>query len=140
MAITIKILHHCKTSIRTKCEWNIFVDQHQYHSKWSKTSGAVIGRVTVREDYIRSKVNSWRQQLEILLHIAELQTQTVYSAYISGLKHKFTFWNTISSLKHYMQPLTLREKCPYSEFFWSVFSQNAGKYGPEKLQMRTLFM
>ena len=25
----------------------------------------------------------------------------------------------------------LREKCPYSELFWSVFSPNAGKYGPE---------
>ena len=27
---------------------------------------------------------------------------------------------------------TLRRKCPYSEFFWSVFSPNAGKYEPEK--------
>ena len=25
--------------------------------------------------------------------------------------------------------LTLREKNPYSGFFWSVFSPNAGKYG-----------
>ena len=32
-----------------------------------------------------------------------------------------------------------REKCPYSEFFWSVFSPNEGKYGPEKLRIRTLF-
>ena len=31
------------------------------------------------------------------------------------------------------------EKCPYSEFFWSVFSPNAGKYGPEKLRIWTLF-
>ena len=30
-------------------------------------------------------------------------------------------------------------KCPYSEFFWSVFSPNAGKCEPEKLQIRTLF-
>ena len=37
--------------------------------------------------------------------------------------------------------LSLREKCPHTEFFWSVlsrirtkyvFSPNAGKYGPEK--------
>ena len=28
---------------------------------------------------------------------------------------------------------SLPEKCPYSEFFWSVFSPNAGKCGPEKL-------
>ena len=44
----------------------------------------------------------------------------------------------------------LREKCPYSEFCWSVFSRirtkygevfspNAGKYGPKKLWIRTLF-
>ena len=26
---------------------------------------------------------------------------------------------------------TLRKKCPYSELFWSVFSPNVGKYGPE---------
>ena len=33
--------------------------------------------------------------------------------------------------------LTLRKTCPYSEFFWSLFSEfslNAGKYGPEKLR------
>ena len=52
--------------------------------------------------------------------------------------------------------LLLREKCPYSEFFWSVFShirseygeilrissytvRMRGKYGPEKLRTRTLF-
>ena len=33
----------------------------------------------------------------------------------------------------------LREKCLYSGFFWSVFSPNAGRYGPEKLRIRTLF-
>ena len=25
----------------------------------------------------------------------------------------------------------LRKECPYSELFWSVFSPNAGKYGPK---------
>ena len=47
-----------------------------------------------------------------------------------------------------MQKRSLREKCPYSEFFWSVLScirteyresPNAGKYRPEKLRMQTLF-
>ena len=53
------------------------------------------------------------------------------------------------------QQTTLREKCPYLKFFWSVFSRirteygeirsisvfspNAGKYGPEKLRIWTLF-
>ena len=38
----------------------------------------------------------------------------------------------------------LPEKCPYSEFFWSVFSRirtayGQVRYGPEKLQIQTLF-
>ena len=42
--------------------------------------------------------------------------------------------------EHNLALATLREKCSYSEFFRSVFSPNAGKYGPEKLRIRTLFM
>ena len=37
-----------------------------------------------------------------------------------------------------MVNLSLRESCPYSKFFWSLFSSNAGKYGPEDLQVWTL--
>ena len=33
---------------------------------------------------------------------------------------------------------TLREMCPYSKFFWSVFSQNVGKYEPEKLRIQAI--
>ena len=32
----------------------------------------------------------------------------------------------------------LRKKSPYSKFFWFAFSSIAGKYGPEKLRIRTL--
>ena len=44
--------------------------------------------------------------------------------------------------------ITMREKCPYSEFFWSIFSglecfpvfnPNAGKCGPDKLRIQALF-
>ena len=31
------------------------------------------------------------------------------------------------------------EKCPYCEFFWSMFSHIPIEYGPEKLRTRTLF-
>ena len=36
--------------------------------------------------------------------------------------------------------ITLREKRPYSEFFWSVFSHIRTEYRPEKLRIRTVFM
>ena len=29
--------------------------------------------------------------------------------------------------------LVFPKKCPYSEFFWSAFSSNAGKHGPENM-------
>ena len=34
---------------------------------------------------------------------------------------------------------SMREKCPYSQYFLPVFSPNAGKYWPEKLQIRAVF-
>ena len=34
---------------------------------------------------------------------------------------------------------SLREKCPCSEFFWSIFSRIPTEYGPENLRIRTLF-
>ena len=57
---------------------------------------------------------------------------------------------TFTLFRMYKSKFTLSEKCPYSEFFWSVFlriwteylsilSPNAGKYGPEKLRIWTLF-
>ena len=33
---------------------------------------------------------------------------------------------------------SLREKCLYSELFWSVFCRIPTEYGPEKLKIRTL--
>ena len=71
-----------------------------------------------------------------------------FHEFIDHLKEKqYTFHSLIT------EP-TLREKCLYSEFFWSVFfriltdtnarylsifSPNMGKYGPEKLRIRTFF-
>ena len=52
---------------------------------------------------------------------------------------KHRFWT------HWYIKTTLRQKCVYSEFFWSIFScilsifsPNTGKYGPWKLRIRTL--
>ena len=41
-------------------------------------------------------------------------------------------------LLKYMSP-SVHKKCPYSEFFWSVFRPNVGKYRPDKLRVWTLF-
>ena len=69
-------------------------------------------------------------------------------------KERLVVWNRLIGNRHRD---TLREKCPYLEFFWSVFfphsdwirrdtpylslfSLNAGKSGPEQLRIRTFSM
>ena len=64
--------------------------------------------------------------------------------------HKFLVSNLLET--NLFRKFVLREKCPCSGFFWSVFSHiridteylsgfstNAGKNGPEKLKIRILF-
>ena len=53
---------------------------------------------------------------------------------IKGVLHLFT----IGKISWCLIKTSMREKCPYSEFFWSVFSLTTGKYGPEKLRIWTL--
>ena len=70
----------------------------------------------------------------------------------NGFKNKYVGRSKIVKLMQFSHIPTLREKCPYSEFFWSVISRiwteygeipsirpNAGKCGPKKLRIRTLF-
>ena len=58
----------------------------------------------------------------------------------SGLRSNYLqMFHKISRKTPVLESFSLHEKCPYSEFFWSVFSLNAVKYGPEKLPIRTLF-
>ena len=65
-----------------------------------KHLGAVIRSKSFSENYVRWKVNSWRQQPKILSENAEFRPQAAYPAYINGFKHKFTFLRTISKLQH----------------------------------------
>ena len=56
-------------------------------------------------------MQSWKNQLEILSKIAEIQPQAAYSAYMFGLKHKFTFFlRTVPDIADYLFPIeeTLR--------------------------------
>ena len=67
-----------------------------------------------------------------------------------GISHKTGFglfaWTSFQEnprkkiYAHALIRVALREKCFYSEFFWSVFSRIWAEYGPEKFRIRTLFM
>ena len=51
---------------------------------------------------------------------------------ICGLRKFAVITNVIAlTQEHITTNLTLRETCQYLELFWSVFSPNEGKCGPE---------
>ena len=80
--------------------------------------GAVLGDISLKEEYLRNEVQSWKNQLEILSKIAEIQSQAAYSAYMFGFKHKFTFFlRTVPDITDYLFPIeeTLKKKMMKNE-------------------------
>ena len=53
--------------------------------------GAAIGTAEFLQSYVEGKVQSWIGQLERLTVIASSQPQAAFSAFTSGLKHKWSF-------------------------------------------------
>ena len=86
--------------------------------------------------YTGSSCTWWRKFL-IQFKTAELQELLFTGVFIDSAS------SPIIEKKTYIKKQSLREKYPHSEFFWSIFSLRiqceCGKYGPEKLRIRTLF-
>ena len=54
--------------------------------------GPVLGDISFKEEYLRNELQSWKNQLQILPKIAEIQPQAASFAYMFGFKHKFKFF------------------------------------------------
>ena len=75
--------------------------------------GAVLGDISLKEEYLRNEVQSLKNQLEILLKIAEIQPRAPYSAYMFGFKQRFRFFlRTVPDISDYSLPIeeTLRSR------------------------------
>ena len=82
-------------------------------TKEARHFAAVLDDSSFKENYLRNEVQSWKNQLETLSKIAEIQLQAAYSAYIFGFKHKFTFFlRTVSDIADYLHPIkeTIRSR------------------------------
>ena len=66
-------------------------------TKGARHFAAVLGDSSFKENYLRNEVQSWKNQLETLSKIAEIQLQAAYSAYMFRFKHKLTFFFTNST-------------------------------------------
>ena len=67
--------------------------------------GAVIGTASFKQNYVKEKIDQWIQELRILSEIAWYEPQAVYSCFITGFKHKSTYFmrtipNIGKELKH----------------------------------------
>ena len=59
--------------------------------------GASLGSKKYKEECLSLKVDEWIAQLQILSQIARTQPQAAYSAFITGFRHKISFYmRTIS--------------------------------------------
>ena len=66
--------------------------------------------IAVSKKSIQNVIQSWKNQLEILSLIAEIQTYS-YSAYTCGFKHKLRFFlQTVTDIDECLRPIeeTLR--------------------------------
>ena len=70
----------------------------------------------------------------------DTQIVTILFAVLMCCNELVWAWFRFLGVGNSFEQSTLRGKYPYSESFWSVFSPNERKYGPEKLRVRTLLM
>ena len=68
--------------------------------------GAVIGSSTFKEDYMKSKVSKWCDELANLSEIAKSQPHAAFSAYLHGQQHKYSYFaQTICDISTCFKPL-----------------------------------
>ena len=62
--------------------------------------GTVIGTASFKKNYMKEKINQWIPELRILNKIAWYEPQAAYSCFITGFKHKPTyFMHTIPNVQ-----------------------------------------
>ena len=71
-----------------------------------KYLGGYIGSEDGWDEYADELVNSWCGQLMVLSKIARTEPQAAYAAFVSGFKHKLTYYiRTMPNIKHHLTRL-----------------------------------
>ena len=53
--------------------------------------GAVIGTLSYKHQYMEEKINTWIDEIRVLIKIAKTEPQAAFSCFISGFKPKLTY-------------------------------------------------
>ena len=71
-----------------------------------KYLGGYTGSESGCRKYAEELVSSWCDQLTVLSKIAKMEPQAAYVAFVSGFKHKLTYYiRTMSNIKHHLTQL-----------------------------------
>ena len=71
-----------------------------------KYLGGYTGSESGCRKYAEELVSSWCDQLTVLSKIAKMELQAAYVAFVSGFKHKLTYYiRTMSNIKHHLTQL-----------------------------------
>ena len=83
----------------------IFKDTEiQITKRGKRHLGAIIGTDGYRDEYVLDKINRWSSELQLLCEIAKIEPQAAYSCFVSGYKHKLTYYmRTIPGISHLLQ-------------------------------------
>ena len=54
--------------------------------------GAAVRTNQFRNEYIMEKINKWVAELHVLSEIAKIESQAVYTCFLSGYKRKFNYY------------------------------------------------
>ena len=78
----------------------------QITSDGERHIGAVLGSESYRDSFVSEKVQKWVQDVIELSHIAKDEPQVAFSAYNTGLCHRWTFLQrTVRGISHLFLPL-----------------------------------
>ena len=68
--------------------------------------GAVIGTLSYKNQYMEEKINTWIDEIRVLIKIAKTEPQAAFSCFISGFKHKLTYcMRTIPDISNQLKQL-----------------------------------
>ena len=83
---------NCKTNSKIKAEEIFEESDVNITEDGKKHLGASIGSQKFKSNYLDGKVNEWIKELKVLSQIAKSQPQSAYSCFITGFKHKVTYY------------------------------------------------
>ena len=75
-------------------------------TRGKKHLGAVIGETDYKVEFVENIVQKWVDQVTVLSQIATFEPQAAYTAFVTCLRHRYTFYmRTISDISTILRPL-----------------------------------